>query len=172
MATYTWSQCGSTFDFNWKYSPIQQPLVQINTSNTLIGKQLNSITTTCKNPSSVSGTCYIEHKNSDGSVTRSTSDTVNNSTIGTGDTSVTWTFSSPAAIQIDDIFQMITDTGDSMKVKVSGIACTDYTRLGQYTSSTYTFFDGYDFIGSAEYEDAPEPSGGTFMPPPIAPVYI
>ena len=144
--TYTWSACDSTGDMSLNYNLFIG--ARLKDGNTLIGKTITVITCNLKNPASIGGTCVLKCYNEDNDLKggADTSDTVANSTIGTGYQTVTFDNFSWTVAE-DDYFLISPSTGTSMKIFASLEDCNADTNIMEGTSD----IADYDFIGTATY---------------------
>ena len=141
--TYTWSACDSTGDMSLNYNLFIG--ARLKNGNTLIDKTITVITCNLKNPSSITGTSVLKCYATDGTL-KATSDTVANSTIGTGYQTVTFDNFSWAVV-VEDYFLISPSTGSSMKIFASLEDCNADTNIMENTSD----IADYDFIGTATY---------------------
>jgi len=146
---YEWDECGASSDFSLKASPFQAGGAEVTSPHVLADTRITEITGLLKNPSSVSGTCVLKWYSS-GGVLKATSDTVNNSSIGGDYESVTFTIDIEQTAT-NDYFLVTTDTGTSMRIKMSTESCESNTNAVEDKGAGVSDLPDYDWIGTATY---------------------
>jgi len=171
VETFTWAYNGASDDnsLNTFASPPQEQFggFQFETGNAMIGKTLNSVTHVWRrrNTNSSSGTIYAKYYRAAANATTSiaTSSTYSIPSLPTsndysGGQSVTFTFSSPPTVAVNDRVMYETalayDQQGSPELWFRTSAGSVNTRMVSNSSNNITYIDGEDMIGTASYGTA------------------
>jgi len=171
VETFTWAYNGASDDnsLNTFDSPPQEQYggFQFETGNAMIGKTLNSVTHVWRKRGTgiSSGTIYAKYYRASANATTSiaTSDTYSIPSLPTsndysGGQSVTFTFSSPPTVEVDDRVMYETasgyDSSGSPELWFRTSAGSVDTRMVSNQANSISYIDGEDMIGTASYGTA------------------